>query len=280
MVRKLGRTGETLFVVSFGGVLVNGMKASEANRCVAEAIDSGVNHFDVAPSYGDAESKLGTALKGKRGRIFLSCKTAKRDKEGAAQQLRQSLKNLRTDHFDVYQVHGPDDPAELDQVLAPGGAMEAFLEAKDAGLIRFIGITGHKPDTVLLDAVRRFDFDTVMFPVNFVHYYRLDLGKKLLAEVEERRIGVFAIKSMAARPWREGEEKIYPNCWYRPLDEPSDVRLALRFALSQPITTAVSSGDVRILRKMVAAAQDVSPITAKDEAKLRAMAEGLQPIFS
>ncbi|UCH34841.1 MAG: aldo/keto reductase [Armatimonadota bacterium] len=276
--RNLGRTGHRSSLVTFAGYAVHGVSQAEANRAVAEAIDAGVNHFDVAPSYGDAEKHLGPALEGKRDRVFLGCKTLERQKAGAAKELRASLKTLRTDHFDLYQVHGLDKPEDLDTVLGPGGAMEAFLEARDAGLIRFIGITGHRP-AVHLDAVRRFPFDTVMVPVNFVLEHHHQFTVELLAELARRRIGVIAIKALAARPWAKDEQREYPGCWYRPIDDDREVELALRFTLSQQVATAVPPADVRLVRKAIAAGKRYRRLDQAGEAKLAALAEELKPIF-
>jgi len=276
--RKLGRTGHRSSLITFGGIVVAGMSDAEADRIVAEAIDSGVNEFDVAPSYQDAEVKLGHALPGKRDHIFLHCKTLERSKQGAARELRESLQRLRTDRVDLYQVHGLNDPKELEQVLAPGGAMEAFLEAREAGLIRFIGITGHRPST-LVEAMQRFPFDTVMAPVNFVLEHHSHFAEALLAEAGRRGIGVIAIKAMAARPRAANENREYPKCWYKPLDDDREADLALRFALSKRVATVIPPGDPRLLRKAVAFAQRYRRLEPAEAAELSGLAARLKPIF-
>jgi aryl-alcohol dehydrogenase-like predicted oxidoreductase len=277
--RRLGRTGHRSSLITFGGIVVAGTAQEEANRVVADALEAGVNQFDVAPSYGDAELRLGPALKGRRDQVFLGCKTLERSKQGAARELRASLQRLGVQHLDLYQLHGLNQPEELDQVLGPGGAMEAFLEARDAGLVRFIGITGHRPST-LVEAIKRFPFDTVMIPVNFVLEHRSRFAEQMLAEARHRGVGIIAIKALAAGPWREDEERKYPKCWYRPLDDDREVDLALRFALYQNVATVIPPGDVRLLHKAVAAARHYRRLEPKDLLELQHLVCRLKPIFS
>jgi hypothetical protein len=137
--RSLGRTGEMLSIIGFGGIVVRDASPEEASRQVRKAIDSGINYFDVAPSYGDAEIKLGPALEPYRKNVFLACKTGKRTKNEAVAELSQSLKNMRTDHFDLYQLHAVTSLDDVSTILAPGGALEAFVEAKKSGKVRFLG---------------------------------------------------------------------------------------------------------------------------------------------
>ncbi|MBS7609603.1 aldo/keto reductase [Candidatus Bathyarchaeota archaeon] len=165
--RKLGRTGHWISVMAFGGAALSKVSQSVADGAVRLAMDHGVNHFDIAPSYGNAELRLRPWMKDYRSHIFLACKTLKRTKEEAWKELRSSMERLGVDNLDLHQFHALDKLEELDKVLGLGGAMEAFLEAREKGLIRFIGIMGHKPP-ILLEALRCFDFDTVLFPLNFV----------------------------------------------------------------------------------------------------------------
>ncbi len=277
--RPLGRTGWDSPLVVFGGVTVMGMRQEEASELVAYALDAGVNQFDVAPTYGDSELLVGNALPGNREEVFINCKTTQRTKAGAAAELRASLKRLGTDYVDLYQFHALDNPDDLQVVFGPDGAMEAFAEAKQQGLIRFIGITGHRPDNILA-ALQQYDFDTVMFPVNFVIWEHSDYGRSLLAEASRRNIGVLAIKALATRRWQEGEEKLFPNCWYKPVSEQRDVELAVRFTLSQPVTAIVPSGDPELFKKALRAACRYSPPAAEELQALKAMAADLEPIFS
>jgi aryl-alcohol dehydrogenase-like predicted oxidoreductase len=276
--RRLGGTGHRSSLITFGGIVVAGMSQREADRIVAEALDAGINEFDVAPSYGDAEIKLGPALRGKRALVFLQCKTLERSFKGAAKELRESLKRLGTDHIDLYQFHGINNAAELDTILGPGGAMEAVTQARDAGHTRFIGITGHRPRT-LVDALRRFPFDTVMAPVNFVLEHRSHYAETLLAEARRRGVGVIAIKALAERPWLAGDERKYPKCWYKPVEDDHLADLALRFTLSERVATAIPPGDERLLRKAIAIARRYRALRPAERVELATIADGLTPIF-
>ena len=276
--RSLGRTGHESSVVALGGIVVMNEEQSVADQVVGEALDAGVNHIDVAPSYGDAEVKLSHALRGRRDQVFLACKTGSRDKQGAAEELRNFLRRLQTDYVDLYQFHGLDKPEELQQVLGVGGALEAFLEAREQGLIRFIGITGHRPQT-LREALRQFDFDTVMFPISFILHHH-GYGLELLNEANQRGVGVIAIKPIAHRRWEPDEPRRYKKTWYRPFSTNRDISLAMAYVLSQPITTAIPSGDVRLFRRSLVAARHVRPLTQE---QIRAMGEeaaAVQPLFT
>lgn len=271
------RTGFRRSVITLGGIVVMNEEQSVADEVVDEALEAGVNAVDVAPSYGDAEIKLGNALRGKRDLVFLGGKTGKRDKAGAWEELRNSLERLQTDRLDLYQFHGLDKPEELEQVLGPGGAMEAFQEAKAQGLIRFIGITGHRPDT-LLEALRRYDFDTVMFPYNFILDYH-GYGRELLAEAGKRGCGVLAIKPIAQRRWEEGETRTAPKCWYKPFSTNREISLMVHWLLGTSVTSLIPSGDVRLFRRALSAAQHYQPLTAAELAELEKKAAEVKPLF-
>jgi aryl-alcohol dehydrogenase-like predicted oxidoreductase len=275
--RPLGKTGHERSVVTLGGVVVTNETQKDADRIVAEALDAGVNGIDVAPTYGDAELKLGHALQGKRDRVFLACKTTERDQAGAAAELRASLQRLRTDHVDLYQLHGLDKPEDLTQVLGPGGALEAFEEGRQQGLLRFIGLTGHRPDT-LLSAIRQFDFASVVFPYSFILAHH-GFGQELLAEANQRGIGVMAIKPIAQRRWQAKEPRSCPRCWYKPFEDDDDIRLAVWWALEQPIASLIPSGDMRLFRRTLKAAQHYKPLTDAQKQAREARAATLKPLF-
>ena len=277
--RPFGRTGHLRSTITFGGIVVMNEEQSLANRMVAEALEAGVNGFDVAPSYGDAELKLGEALKGKRDRVFLQCKTGRWDKAGAAEELRASLQRLQTDWVDLYQLHALSNLPDLDTIFGPGGAMEAFEEARQAGLIRFIGFSTHNPATAL-EALKRYDFASVMVPCNYVLHHYGRWGMDLIEEASRREIGILALKPIGARPWQEGEPRPYPKCWYRPFSTNHDIDLAMRYALSLPLTSAVPSGDVRLFRRCLQAARHWRPLTDADRAELERKAAELTPIFT
>lgn len=284
--RVLGRTGLATSVFGFGGIVVASMDQADANRAVAEAVERGVNYFDVAPTYWDAEDRLGPALEPFRDRVVLACKTTKRTKKDAAAELRQSLKKLRTDHFDIFQLHGLDDEDEIEMALGPDGALGAFREAKDEGLIRFIGFSAHNEEAALR-LMERFDFDTVLFPINWAYWLTGRRGEEVLRWAGGRNMGRIAMKALARRPWRDGEEKAkadFSKCWYRPIyDDPEMASLALRFTLSRDVHVALSPGDVRMLRlglDIVEHNDTRAGLSVAEIEKLGALALKTQPIFS
>src|SRR5438105_896335 len=164
--RPYGNSGIELSIVGFGGVVLMGLEQKEANRIAREAFERGVNYFDVAPSYGDAEERMGPAIESFRDKLFLACKTGKRTREEAGAELRQSLRNLRTDHVDLYQLHALSSVEEVETCFGPGGAMEAFVEARDSGLVRHLGFSAHSAEAAV-EALNRFPFDSVLFPFNY-----------------------------------------------------------------------------------------------------------------
>jgi aryl-alcohol dehydrogenase-like predicted oxidoreductase len=276
--RALGKTGQELSIVGFGGIVVMNTEPAEASRLVAEAVDRGVNYFDVAPSYGNAEERLGPALAPYRDRVFLACKTGKRGKDEAAAELRQSLARMQTDHFDLYQLHALTSREEMEQALGPGGALEAFLEAREAGLIRHIGFSAHSVETALA-AMDRFDFDSVLFPTNFVLYHQANFGPQVVERAAQRGIGRLALKAMARTHWAEGQPKSFSKTWYEPIADPEEAALALRFTLSQPITAAIPPGEATLFRLAVDIAERFQPLTPEEAEELRRRASALQPIF-
>jgi aryl-alcohol dehydrogenase-like predicted oxidoreductase len=235
----------------------------------------------VAPSYGNAQERLGPALEPYRQRVFLACKTMKRDKAGAAEELERSLRLLRTDRVDLYQFHALTKKEELEQVFGPQGAMETFQAARQAGKIRFIGFSAHSVETALA-ALERFDFDTILFPTNFVLFSQANFGPQVLARAREKGMGILALKAMAKTAWPKSikqEERPNPKCWYEPTALPGEATLALRWTLSQPITAAVPPGDEKYFRLAMDAAQRFKPLKAKEEKELMARAAGVEPIF-
>lgn len=278
--RKLGSTGVELSVVGLGGIVLCGNDQHAANRIVGHAFDRGVNYFDVAPSYGngEAEERLGPALKPYRSRIFLACKTAKRDKTGAADELRNSLKRLQTDHFDLYQMHGLTSVDEVRAALGPGGAIEAFNEAKKQGLVRFLGFSCHSVEAALA-AIDGFSFDTILFPINCVCYLKGNFGPQVIEKARGKGMGILALKAMARTAWPADSKRDYPKCWYQPLSDPKVAGLALRFTLSEPITSALPPGDERLFELALSVAQRFKPLTQSERKELEAAAASLQPIF-
>jgi aryl-alcohol dehydrogenase-like predicted oxidoreductase len=275
--RMLGKTGERLSVIGFGGIAVMNETPSDAARIVATAVDRGINYFDVAPTYGNSEERLGPALKPYRKSVFLACKTTQRKAVEAGKELRQSLERLCTDHFDLYQFHGLQKTEDVDIIFGPGGAMEAFQEAKAAGLIRHIGFSAHSEEAAML-MLDRFAFDSVLFPVNFACWQAGRFGQSLLARVLELGIGALALKTLARRPWIDGETRNWPKCWYCPVDQPREVELAVRFTLSKGVTAAVSPSHAELLWLACDAAENYTPLTGTEEAGIVA-ALGGKPLF-
>lgn len=262
--RSLGKTGEMLSVIGFGGIVVMNATPEESSERVKQAIDYGINYFDVAPSYGDAEVKLGPALEPYRKDVFLACKTGKRTKAEARKELEQSLKNLRTDHFDLYQLHAVTDLADVDTIFGPDGAMETFIEAKKEGKVRFLGFSAHSVEAALA-LMNKFDFDSILFPVNYATWTAGGFGPQVLAKAQEKKMGILALKAMARGPWAEGADKTkYPKCWYEPLSTKEDITMGLRFTLSHPVTSALPPGDETLFRMALNVSDNLTPLS-KDE---------------
>ena len=274
--RVLGRTGKRLSVIGFGGIVVTDVSPADAAEYVARAIDRGINYFDVAPSYGNAEQRLGPALEAYRDQVFLACKTLQRSAKDVDAELNRSLERLQTDHFDLYQFHGVSSLEEADQVLAPGGALEAFIAAKERGLIHHIGFSAHSEDAALrlLDA---FPFDSVLLPINLFCWRDGAFGPRVCEKAVEKGTGILAIKALARRPWQEGERKKWPKCWYSPIDSAPEARAALSFTLSQPVTAAISPSHVELLWLACDAADVLrgSPSVLPEDTDLHG-----EPIFS
>ncbi len=244
--RVLGRTGARLSIIGFGGIVVRDTSPADAAEHVARAVNRGINYFDVAPGYGNAEERLGPALEPYRDQVFLACKTGQRLAKDVDAELNRSLERLKTDYFDLYQFHAVSSLEQADQILAPGGALEAFIAARERGLIRHIGFSAHSEAAALrlLDA---FPFDSVLLPVNLYCWRDGAFGPRVCERAAERGTGILAIKSLAKRPLREGEPKKWPKCWYVPIDSASEARAALSFTLSQPVTAAVCPGHAELL---------------------------------
>lgn len=275
--RSLGSTGEKLSLVGMGGIVVSEIPQEEANRIVAEAVDRGVNYFDVAPTYGNAQERLGPALEPYRKQVFLACKTAERDRESSTKELENSLRLLRTDHVDLYQLHGLTSVADVEKVFAPGGAMETFLQAKKDGKVRFIGFSAHSAEAAE-EALERYSFDSVLFPFNFVCWHH-GFGPKTLELAKSKGAGRLALKSMAKTSWPEKGERKWGKCWYQPFDQWGDVELALRFTLSQDITAAVPPGEPELFRMALGVAEKFYPLSIEEIDQLKKTAESIKPIF-
>jgi len=278
--RRLGKTGAELSIIALGGMLVKDTEQSFANNIVAEAFARGINYFDVAPQYGNAQQRLGPALEPYRMRSFLACKTLMRDKDGAANELEDSLRKLRTDHVDLYQFHAVTTKEDVEKIFGPHGAMETFQAARQAGKVRFIGFSAHSVENALA-MLDHYDFDSILFPINFVLFSQANFGPQVLARAREKGMGILALKSMAKTTWPAAERQNHPHpkCWYEPSALPEEAALGLRWTLSHPITAAVPPGDEQYFRLAMEVAQKFEPLKPEEEKALIARAQGVEPIF-
>ena len=277
--RLLGRTGESLSIIGFGGIVVMNVEPTAAKQAVAQAVEKrGINYFDVAPSYGNAEERLGPALEAYRDSVFLACKTGKRDAVEAEKELSRSLERLKTDHFDLYQLHGVTTLDEVQQILGPGGALETFVRAREQGRVRFLGFSAHTEEAALalLDG---FDFDSILFPFNWVCWNQGRFGPRVLQKAVEKQVGILALKTLAKRKWTEDEQRKWTKTWYSPVDTPEEALMAVRFTLSKPITAAVSPGHAELLWWACDAAERFTPLSDKESKLVAARSSGLDPIF-
>jgi len=276
--RRLGRTDVKLSIVGFGGIVVMNEDPSSASRIVGKAIERGINYFDVAPSYGNAEERLGPALEPFRKSVFLACKTGERTREEAKAELNRSLRRLHTDHLDLYQLHGVTTLEEVDRVMGSGGAIETLVEAKKEGLVKYLGFSAHSEQAALA-LLDRFDFDSMLFPINWVCWHQGHFGPRVLEMAQKKGVGILALKALAKRKWKDGEERRWPKCWYAPADTPEEASMAFRFTLSLPVTAAVSPSHAELLWWECDAAESFKPLTKEEGAQVAERGKGLDPIF-
>jgi predicted aldo/keto reductase-like oxidoreductase len=280
----LGRLGHESSVLIYGAAALSAVDQDTADRSVQEALDAGINHFDVAASYGDAELRLGPWMPRIRGDIFLATKTGDRDRESAWASINRSLERLQTDRVDLLQLHAIGDLGELDKALGNGGAIEAAVRAKDEGLVGDVGITGHGDQATAthLEALRRFPFATVLTPLNPVLWrdpaFRSNY-EALVDEVRRQDAGLMTIKTASRRNWPDGSPHTY-STWYEPFTDAERIRATVSWVLSHDeITGLATSGDVRLLQYIVAAERDrLSPADA--EAVLEPDSEYSSPFIS
>jgi aryl-alcohol dehydrogenase-like predicted oxidoreductase len=280
--RRFGRIDHMSTVAIFGAAAFWEISQPEADRVMELVIASGVNHIDVAPSYGQAEQRIGPWMRQERGRFFLGCKTMERTRAGAWDELRKSLKRLQCETFDLYQLHAITSFDELDAVTRRGGALEALGEARQAGLIKYIGITGHGVDApeIYLEALQRFDFDSVTFPLNFVQagnpkYYRQ--AGELIRQCQMKDVGLMIIKSITKGPWME-KEKTHTT-WYEPFTEMDEIQRAVNFVLSHAVTGICTAGDITVLPMVLKACENFARMSQQEMADLIESGRSFQPLF-
>jgi aryl-alcohol dehydrogenase-like predicted oxidoreductase len=277
--RSLGMTGEKLSVIGFGGIIVRDVTTNEAAEAVRFAIESGVNYFDIAPSYGNAEVMLGPALKPYRDQVFLSCKTTERTKEGARRELEQSLINMHTDYFDLYQFHAVTNVSDVETIFSKGGALETVLEAQKEGKIQYIGFSAHSVEAALA-LMAGFDFDTIMFPVNIYTWYGGNFGAQVLDIASKKKMGILALKAMAKSYWPQGADRShYRKLWYEPCVGEEEITRGLRFALSHPVTSAIPPGDFRSFKEAIAYKNQLSPLKPQEIEEIKLEGQRISPLF-
>jgi predicted aldo/keto reductase-like oxidoreductase len=281
--RRFGRTGHQSTVAIFGGAGLGSVTQQVADRAMEQVIAAGVNHIDIAPSYGHAESVVGPWMVQERKRFFLGCKTTERTEKGAWDELQRSLERLHTDHFDLFQIHAITSIEQLNQVLAPGSVIDAILKAREQRLTKYIGITGHGQNSpaVFMEALRRFDFDTILFPINFVQYaipkYRRD-AEALVAECKKRDVGTMIIKAVGKGVWRDQPRTA--TTWYEPFEDAEHIQQGVNFALSLDVTGLCTAGDVNVLPLFLEACENFTPLNEAEQEALIATAPQFESVFA
>jgi aryl-alcohol dehydrogenase-like predicted oxidoreductase len=275
MIAKIlfGKTGHESSRLLFGAAAFSGADQPTADRILPLLLEHGINHIDVAASYGDAELRVGPWMKSHRAEFFLATKTGERSREKAAAEIRASLNRLRTDRVDLLQLHAVMTIEELAKAIGPDGALEAACEARDKGMVRFIGITSHGLDApaVLLRALEQFEFASVLLPCNYPMMRNpgyADGFNRLAAVCCERNVALQTIKAVCRRPWDESAER-FATTWYEPLTETEDIEKAVAFVLCRPQLFLNTASDVTLLPKILAAASRFSAAPA--EAEMRAL---------
>ena len=281
--RRFGRTGHMSTVAIFGAAAFSEVSQEEADKAMELIIEAGVNHIDIARSYGKAELRVGPWMPRERDRFFLGSKTTQRTKEDAWKELQESLKRLQIEALDLYQIHAITTMEELDAVTMKGGALEAFVEARREGLTQFIGITGHGVNApqIYLEALRRFDFDSVLFPLNFVQMGNPEYRKyaeELIATCKAKDVGVMIIKSVTKGPW--GEKQHTATTWYEPFDKIDEIQKGVNFALSYDVTGICTAGDTRVMPLVIQACQNFSRLNKDEMEGMIKSGREYEPLFA
>ncbi|MBI3168071.1 MAG: aldo/keto reductase [Chloroflexi bacterium] len=280
--RRFGRTGHQSTVAIFGAAAFWDIEQKDADHVMETVIEAGINHIDVAPSYGQAELRIGPWMNTERKRFFLGCKTMERTKEGALREMQESLKRLQTDSFDLYQCHAITTMDELDAIFAKGGAMEAMQGAREQGLTKYIGITGHGVDApkIYLEALRRFDFDSVLFPINFIQMANPEFrraAEELISVCRAKDVGTMIIKSITKGPW--GEKPKTSTTWYEPFDKMDEIQRGVNFVLSYDVTGVCTAGDITILPMVIRACENFTPQSTQEQEALIESGSQFEALF-
>ncbi len=287
LYRTLGKTGYQVSGVVYAGIVSMDVGQAVSDREVAWAVDQGINYFDVAPSYNDAEQRLGPSLKPYRKNVYLACKTLERKREGTAKEIRRSMELLHTDWFDNYQLHAVTSPRDVEEAFGPGGAMELLRDLKEQGVVRKLGITAHS-EQAALKCLELYDFDTVMFPTSYLLHMGQGIGRDLQAHKAGRGFGLLGMKSLIERAWKDDADHKaagFPKSWCKPFaPEEVDLRLAaMKYALSMGADVLVPPGNEECFRFMVQHAQQAltEPLTGAEMQALKARFEQVKawPFF-
>lgn len=280
--RRFGRTNHMSTLAVFGAVALGKLDQHQADQVIQQVMDAGINHIDVAPTYGDAELRLGPWMPKIREDFFLGCKTMERKEKGAIDEFHQSLDRLQVDHFDLYQLHAVTTMDDLDACTSQGGALDGVVKMRDEGLTKYIGITGHGMDAprIFIEALSRFEFDSVLFPINpalYAHKEYHESAEELLDLCQERDVGVMIIKSVAKEPWGDHEQRYHT--WYKPFDDADNIHNNVDFALSQKLTHICTPGDYRLLDKVFNACETFEPMGQSEQEELIREQSDLEIIF-
>ena len=278
-----GRTGHSSSRVLLGAAAFWSVSQAEADATIELALTYGVNHVDVAASYGDAELRVGSWIKRHGKSFFLATKTGERTKAKAREDVHRSLERLQVDQVDLLQLHNLVDPQEWETALGVGGALEAAIEAREEGLVRFIGVTGHGLAVPLmhLRALERFDFDSVLLPYSFLMEQNVTYKEnfwKLVHLCRDRNVAVQTIKSLVRSPW--GDKAQTRSTWYRPLEEQPDIDLAVHWVLGNEGLFLNSAGDVHLLPKVLDAADRLTEKPAETLMLDKMRELGMEPLFT
>ena len=282
--QALGRTGHTSTRIIFGAYALSKATQAEADRILELLLTYGVNHIDTAPMYGNAEKRIGPWMKDHRDDFFIATKTRSRTYQGAWDNLQRSLERLRVDYMDLWQMHGLTNLVGWEKAMGPGGTLDAFIEARDKGLVRFLGVTGHgiKVPAMHLQSLERFDFDTVLLPYNYALMlnprYATDF-EALIARCHERHVAVQTIKSIARRPWGD-RPKTYNTYFYEPLETQEAIDKAVHWALGLPDSFLITAGDMQLVPKILEAAECFTARPSDEEMAADATEFSIQPIFA
>lgn len=258
--RTIGRLGFEGSVVMFGAASLGNVTQAEADQSISYALEHGVNHYDTAASYGDAELRMAPIISKVRKDIFLATKTGQRSKKEAKEEIYRSMERMQVDSVDLLQLHAVGTMEELDLCTGQGGALEAAIEAKEEGIVKAIGITGHghQAPAVHLEALHRYPFETVLVPLNYYMYslpeYREAIDA-LMEEAHRQMVSVRVIKAIAKGPWGEGQQRSYAT-WYEPFDQQEIIDACVHFVLSFPgVAGFASAGDIHLFPLIVNAVE-------------------------